>query len=141
MCRTTGMGNWGWLMVLVVVSLAGCGPGSGGRLPLSGKVTLKGQPLANGTIEFTSADQTQMSGGVITNGEYKIDAVQGLPPGDYTVRIHSASETATSASEPPGTDSLQPPAKELIPDEYNVMSTIKAKVSDGQPNVFNYDIP
>ena len=130
-----------FVAVSFVVLGTGCGPGAGGNLELSGKVTLKGQPLANGTIEFTAPDNSKMSGGVISQGAYNIPAIQGLPPGEYKVRIHAASETAAPKTEAPGTDSLQPPAKELIPEEFNVKSGLIAKVIAGQKNVFNFDIP
>jgi len=128
-------------LILCMFAASGCG-NSGDRLAIGGKVTLKGAPLANGTIEFTSEDRSKQSGGLIQNGVYDIQANQGLPPGTYIVRIQSADEgSAPVAGEAPGPESLNSTAKETIPAEYNSNSGIRATIVAGKKNEHNFDIP
>ncbi|MEY4178969.1 MAG: hypothetical protein RLY70_2543 [Planctomycetota bacterium] len=128
--------------VAVALLLAGCGGGSvDGRYGLAGKVTLKGQPLAKGTIEFSTGEGGgPLSGGTIENGQYTIPAESGLKPGTYTVRISSIEEAGGSAPAAPGPESLTQVGKEVIPAEFNVNSskTIEVKTSG---NTFDFAIP
>ena len=131
-----------WVLLALVAMTVGCGESTGGKLAVTGKVTFQGKPLPQGTIEFSAEDASSMSGSVITNGEYSITAVQGLLPGKYVVRLHAADEKSTaSATEAPGTESLQPAAKELIPADFNVNSKLIYEVRAGQKNEYNVDIP
>lgn len=75
--------------------VAGCGE-SNPRKAVSGKVTLKGVNLDEGTIDFlpiagTSAEglPSSTSGAVISQGVYEITADAGLVPGKYKVLISS----------------------------------------------------
>lgn len=122
--------------------LAGCGGGSvDGRYGLSGKVTLKGAPLAKGTIEFSAGQGGgPLSGTTIENGQYTIAAESGLKPGTYTVRISSVEEAGGGAPAAPGPESTTQVGKELIPAEFNINSTktIEVKTSG---NSFDFAIP
>ncbi len=122
--------------------LVGCGGGSvDGRYGLSGKVTLKGAPLAKGTIEFSSGQGGgPLSGTTIENGQYTIAAESGLKPGTYTVRISSIEEAGGGAPAAPGPESTMQVGKELIPAEFNINSTktIEVKTSG---NAFDFAIP
>lgn len=140
----SGGANWSRRAIfgcLVGIVLAGCGgPDTGGRLGLSGTVTLKGQPLANGTIEFCTAEGGALTGGVIEAGKYSIPAVSGLMPGKYLVRISSVQDTSGPPG-PPGTESERPQVTDLIPEEYNAKSTLTAEVTAGGKNEFPFAIP
>ena len=126
------------LFMLVGFSIAGCGT-SDGRLPVSGTITLKGQPVTEGTINFQSEDGATMSGGLIKDGKYEVPAVKGLPPGKYIVRI-SAAKPGSAVDEPvPGESG--PPAEELVPPEFNSNSTLTFEAKEGTENQFNFDVP
>jgi hypothetical protein len=127
-----------WLLAGVVV--AGCGQDSGGRLEVSGKVQFQGSALANGTIEFVTADGAQRSGTTITGGTYSIPADKGLLPGKYIVRIDSAQETGPAPTGPPGPESMTQVATNLIPPQYNVNSTLTAEVTESGDNKFDFDL-
>lgn len=79
-----------------VALFLGCGPGDG-RLPVSGTVTLNGQNLGEGTIEFFN-DQTR-TGAQISEGKYSVERDQGLTPGKYKVSITSG-DGRTPADDP-----------------------------------------
>lgn len=111
-----------------------------GRQSVSGKVTLKGAPLDNGSIQFLPPDAGgALSGGVISKGEYSIPAKQGLPVGKYKVFISAAASGASATEEMPG--DAGPEAEELIPPEFNVNSDKTVEVAADKENVFNFDIP
>jgi hypothetical protein len=73
-----------WAAVALIM-LAGCGgePDNGMR-PLSGVVTLDGQPLAGADINFFNDKHTY---GMITLSEGKFDIPGGALPGSYKVTI------------------------------------------------------
>jgi hypothetical protein len=131
------------LICLLIPAFAICGCAEAnplGRLPISGEVSLDGQPIDNGSIQFAPTD-TQggiASGALITNGTYNIAAEQGLTPGIYTVRI-SAPEGGVATDDPGGeTEGLV--ATERIPAEYNSESKHTVEVKAGDSNTFNFRI-
>ncbi|MCA8997235.1 MAG: carboxypeptidase regulatory-like domain-containing protein [Planctomycetaceae bacterium] len=107
------------------------------RQAVSGKITLDGQPLNNGTIEFTPVENGNPSGASIQNGEFSIPSEKGLPPGDYIVRI-SASDPNEKPVEAPGESHEIAP--ELIPEEYNVKSALRFHVDANMENVFDLNV-
>ncbi|MBN2293794.1 MAG: hypothetical protein JXM70_15305 [Pirellulales bacterium] len=121
--------------------LVGCGPGNPlGRKAVSGKVTLNGQPLKSGSIEFSpQAENGVNSGAVITNGEYSIVTEKGLPVGKYTARIFASQAREVPKDMPPG-PATAPAGVDLIPPEYSSQSTQVVEVKDDGPNEFNFDI-
>ena len=123
--------------------LSGCAERSGpDRQPVSGNVTFEGEPLDQGTIQFTPTARTGIgSGAAIADGEYTVPQDKGLPPGEYRVMIFSAKLDA-EASEmavvgPPGSSELMP---ERIPPEYNALSKLTVQVQAGEDNRFDFKI-
>jgi hypothetical protein len=127
------------VVVIVIATLAGCGEETGGRLPVSGTIKLKGQPVANGSIFFESEPPASgvFTGGPITDGKYELKASQGLLPGKYIVRI-SVPESTAQPAEPGGEPG--PPVNDLVPPEYNVQSKLRYEAKAGSSN-FDYDVP
>ena len=122
---------------------AGCGPGNPlGREALSGTVTLDGQPLASGNIEFTPlAPGGVSSGETISGGRYEIEAVRGLPPGEYRVRIYSSEKsTAPPTPEEAALPALHRPGVERIAPRFNTASQLKAEVTGAGPNRFDFQV-
>ncbi len=128
------------LLLLAVIVAAGCGQDIGGRIGISGNVQFQGSPLATGTIEFVSADGSQRSGATIERGLYSIPAPKGLLPGKFTVRINCAQEAGPAPTGPPGPESMGQAAKNLIPPQYNVNSTLTAEVTESGENEFDFDL-
>jgi hypothetical protein len=80
----------------VLLGLAGCG-GGGGGIPVKGKVTVDGKPLAKGSISFHPPKDSPLKDlptGLIENGEYTIytKGKPGAPAGNYKVTIVGTDE-------------------------------------------------
>lgn len=132
-------------LLLSLVATIGCGSRDPlNRQAVSGTVALDGQPLDQGTIELVPIDAEHgfVSGGLIINGEFRVPADKGLPPGNYTVRISSADvSAATGPPQPAGADLADAePARERIPARYNVQSELTAEVTSGGSNSFTFDL-
>jgi hypothetical protein len=126
----------------VLLTVPGCGGSDDGpvRYEVTGNVTLGGKALPSGTIQFVPQGPPEIGGGAtIENGLYTISEDQGLPEGEYLVRISSAGSETAAAEEVPG--EAPPPAKDLIPAEYNVNSDKKIKVTADGENKFDFAIP
>ena len=131
---------------LVLGAVAGCSDTAGRREAVEGMVTLKGQPLDDGAIEFIPleapppGEPETKSGAPIMAGKYEIPQAQGLVPGKYLVRI-----TAGTPGEQPEPGELPGPSggasRERIPADYNVNSRLEATVTPSGPNKFDYEIP
>lgn len=116
-------------VLLVLVLAAGCG--GSGKINIHGKVTLDGQPVANGAIRFTTTDgKGQPVGGVIKDGEYEAE----VPPGSYKVEINSSKAVAKRKGEGPGGERFE----ECIPSQYNSASKLTVQVKSDKRE---YDFP
>ena len=127
---------------LAVLILAGCGQSNPlGRLALSGTVQLQGQPLDQGSIEFSPLEGSPKvtSGGPIQEGRFEIVARQGLPPGTYRVRIFSADPSAAGA-EPEFPGEHTEVRRDRIPPEWNANSDKQITVTEDGPNEFEFDV-
>jgi len=89
------------LAVVLVAPMVGCSGGDG-RLAVKGTVTLDGQPLERGSINFRPApgNQAPSSGGTVRNGEFALPAAHGLKPGDYLVTIQAFRKTGKMVDDP-----------------------------------------
>jgi hypothetical protein len=132
---------YSFLPLFLVAAVSGCSL-SGDNLPrepVSGTVTLDGQPLASGTIQFTPVDQaTGVAGGdAIRDGRFSIPRETGLVPGSYRVAIYSAGAAGrTKGQAPEGRQIAKAgPARESIPAKYNAQSELKAEIKKGGSNV------
>jgi hypothetical protein len=128
----------------VSMAVAGCGGGDGlPREGISGKVTLDGKEIDGGNIQFLPTDPSGAGtggGAVITGGQYRIDRDQGLVPGQYRVMIFAPDLPPGAASGAiPGEDSDKL-AKERVPARYNSNSELKADVTKGGENTFDFDL-
>jgi hypothetical protein len=113
----------------------GCG-GTDGQLPVTGEVTLDGQPLKSGSIQFEPVNNsaTTASGTVIENGKYSLSEENGLDAGEYRVAISSAGTTSAPSMDGGGV------AEELIPALYNEKSSLAATVKETGENHFVFKL-
>lgn len=123
----------------------GCGPANPlGRRAVSGRITLDGQPLAQGNIRFEPLDPKGIAtGGVIAKGEFSIAKDKGLPPGKYRVRVFS-SEAAPSGPGAAGGERPAPgaelPGREIVPAKYNTASEVIHEVTAAGGGEFVLDM-
>ena len=132
------------LTSIAVMICIGCDTGPS-RVALQGAVTLNGQPVPRGTIQFAPAEGTagQATGGVITNGRYAVDTEGGaLAGGTYVIRIIALRKTGKTL--PNRMDPGGPPVEleeNYIPAIYNSQSTLKVTISDtDSENTFNFHL-
>ncbi len=111
----------------------------GGRLPVSGSVSYRGVDIAEGSIQFTPEDLSngKPEGAIIKNGKFAIPAASGLLPGTYVVQITAASSGSSGAGKNPGAPSG---STELLPEQFNAKSKLRAEVKAGQKNQFDFPL-
>ena len=132
--------------VAFCLTSAGCGPGNPlGRRAVSGKIALDGAPLDNGNIRFMPRASDGVSTGAVIDarGEYRIEKLQGLPPGKYRVEIYSNHQTKAKSSPPTAHRSaggFPPPGIERIPPKYNLQSTLTVEMTPSGPTQFDFDL-
>lgn len=88
--------------------LAGCGGDSAGPKvgTMTGKITYKGAPLTNGTVQVHGADGRGGSGPITADGTY---TVGDAPLGDVTITVKvlgSAMSGMKPVARPPGTPAM-----------------------------------
>jgi hypothetical protein len=137
------------LAVLLVAFAAGCGGDSGGpeRVPVSGTVTLGGQPLPSGLIRFIPDGATTgpASAAVIEQGRYELSDDDGPVPGHHRVEIEATNylefaiddEQAYAAAVTAGQTPL---ASNPVPMIYNRQSTLTAEVSPEVERTYDYNL-
>lgn len=114
-------------LLLAAVFLCGCGHSP--YTETSGSVTLNGQPIEKGDIEFMPADGHGVTAAVpIEKGRYSIKAV----PGNYNVRIngyHKIGERHVQEDDP--TSQMMDVNEQIVPRQYNEATTLNCTVKDG----------
>ena len=131
-------------LALCCLILAGCGPKGPVRHEISGKVTLRNEPIDEGIIDFHPLDeQGTKSGATIMNGEYEIPKDKGLFPGRYRVTIIAGDGTSGGGLADPNSPKKRSrtPGKERVPPQYNEKSDLVREVKADEANTFNFAIP
>ena len=135
----------GWVLLVTVMLVAsGCSDPYAGRFEVTGKISIKGEPLKDGTIFFVPLDgQGSQANAPFKNGAYTIAKAEGLLPGKYLVRISSADTSAsvneTEAGGPGGSANIT--FFDIIPSEWNVTSKQEITIKAEGKNEFSFDIP
>lgn len=122
--------------------LPGCGPGvpsdRPATYPVSGTVTMDGQPVANATLSFQLSDASRGAAGVTDDqGRYDLTTFEpgdGAVPGEYLVAImkyDAASQGAAVSEDDPNYDPnvTESVAKNLLPERYASVGTSGLKVT------------
>ncbi len=126
-----------WLMVagsLLMVCVAGCsGPSADlpDLAPVSGTVTMGGEPLSGVAVVFESAKGQAAYGTTDQSGRYELNFkgdTKGAQVGENTVRI------TTPLDHPAPADYKDP-----IPEKYNTSSQLKVTVEPG-PNTHDFTL-
>ncbi len=126
-------------IVFLLAFSTGCGSSkSDGLTPAKGTVTLDGTAVAKGTIRFTPGDGVTPSvDAAIEDGKFSTR----LPKGKLTVMINSGKKIGEQRMyeedpQSPVTDIM----KEIIPEKYNVKSTLSVEVADKPLEDLKYDL-
>jgi hypothetical protein len=128
-------------LLLSLVLAIGCGGPTSTRRTVQGSVTLKGQPLDQGTITFFPASGGGSVGGaLITNGKYLLPAEQGLEPGSYRIAI-SSPEPSTTTPEEYAAGKMPLSAPDRIPNDFNAASKHTIEVTASGANTFDFAVP
>lgn len=114
---------WGVVLALTAIALAGCGSEGFEVVPVSGTVTLDGQPLAGASVSFQPTGSAATPGPGSTavtdaGGRYVLKTAEtaqrtGAVVGNHVVRI-SAAQDQRAADD----DSQRPAAKDPVPAQY-----------------------
>ena len=87
-------------MIVLLGACSGCGTSAGARadlIPVKGKVTYKGQPLAQGSVTFESDDSGKRATGKLqADGTFVMStytAGDGVAAGDHSVIISGVDKT------------------------------------------------
>ncbi|MBN2295535.1 MAG: carboxypeptidase regulatory-like domain-containing protein [Pirellulales bacterium] len=124
------------LLILAAVPLAGCSGGDG-RKELSGTVTVDGQPLESGSINFrpTAGTKANSSGSTIVNGEFEIGADKGLPVGKYKVTVQAFKKSGRMVQDPQMGE-----IPETVPISFMEAGTLEAEITADGENRFNFKL-
>jgi hypothetical protein len=127
---------------LVIATWFGCGKKGPHRAAVSGHVTLDGQPISQGVIQFLPTQGTTgpEAGGVITDGQYDIPQQRGPVVGKARVELRASKKTGRKIQDPtgrPGT--LTDEYKEMLPPDFNTNSSLVREIKD-DVNKLDFDI-
>ena len=126
--------------ILVLLFLSGCGGGGQDRIPVTGKITLDGQPVKEGSIAFvaSSGDKTAGAGALVLNGSYALTNTNGLKPGKYRVEVRASVPTGKTIVDADTRQSVSE-TKEGVAAKFNENSTLSADVTASN-KVFDFDV-
>ena len=122
------------LLAASSVMASGCqsrAPGTPDLAPVTGTVTIDGQPADKASVSFEGPDNKVSFGNTDTTGRYELNYIhqsKGAAIGANTVKI------TTRIEAPPGAGYVDP-----IPAKYNARTTLKADVKAG-PNMINFEL-
>src|SRR5579862_238496 len=112
-------------------ALAGCGSSEPQVVPVSGKVTLDGQPLTEGFLYFKTVETGALERFDIRDGEFQGNALVG------TRRV----EICANRPKRVIIDGAPVEAQDnIIHPSFNTESTLSAEVTPGGPNRFTWDV-
>lgn len=118
------------VVAAVLTTVCGCGPSQDADLGLvRGTVKLDGAPMEGLVVMFEPTDARLSTGATDASGQYELwytSKTKGAAIGEHVVRIEK--------SENPEQEELGG-ALVVIPDKYNVNSTLTAEVEAGENNI------
>lgn len=122
------------VVAAALATVCGCGPSQDSSLGLvTGTVKLDGAPVEGVVVMFEPVDARLSTGATDASGQYELwytSNVKGAAIGEHVVRIEK--------SENPEQEELGGKLV-VIPDRYNVNSTLAAEVKAGE-NTFDFDL-
>lgn len=137
-----------WLVVLVLtvsLNVTGCSESGPPRVPVSGRVTVDGEPLAWGAILFIPERGTAgpKAGVEVVNGEFSAERHDGPVVGKLRVQIRNDRDQETMKTTGDGTANSateNADSKPSIPSRYNRYSQLVIETSTTGENYFEFDL-
>jgi hypothetical protein len=141
----------GHLVLALYLLASGCAPSNPlGAVPVTGKVTYKGQPVEGATVSFIpEGDARPATAITAAGGVYRLMTLDtpGAMPGPYTVVVRKTEIPPDTAQGVSMEDAVKlnnrppPPLKELLPAKYGdaTKSPLKFEVKKGLANTL--DLP
>lgn len=122
----------------VLLGLLGCSGTRSDLAPVTGIVTLDGEPLAQATLVFQPEAAGPASFGLTDeSGRYTMmydEGVKGAVVGRHAVKITTFQERDPDADPP------TPESPEILPDRYHRSSELTAEVAQSKKNEINFDL-
>jgi len=134
--------------IILLLGLAGCGGDGLRRVPVQGKLTARGTPLANATLQFIPMDSTKGEGGIAkseSDGTFVLIGTRAgekaIVPGKYKVRVSRLVGRDGSTLPDDAKQADYPDAKESVPSPYSsINSPLEATVPE-EGGTVNVDVP
>jgi len=129
-----------WVLVLLLLaSVAGCGPARPATTRVSGLVSFKGAPVAEAYVNFIPADGRPASGRTDAEGRFSLSTFvpgDGVLPGEHVVTV---SKQVASKSNP---DDIYQNYVDLLPPQYGSLRTspLRATVEAGGSHDLTFDL-
>jgi hypothetical protein len=121
------------LLLAVTAGLGGCGPPNKVNDSVTGKVTLKGQPVA-GEVIFVGSDRKEVGSPIGADGSYQI---YNPPKGEVQILVKgfpgAAVEPPKDAPPRPGAGGAAPPARYARPNNGLTMTVTGGKQTHDVP--------
>lgn len=139
--------------ILVLVGVVGCNSGDASLFPAKGKITYKGQPVADASVTFTHSAGHMSVGKSDANGEFTLMTFgkPGAPVGQYKVGIRKQAQRAGAPADPKPEDMIKmmqgqkgiPEPESLLPDKFgdpNSSNLTATVTEDKAKNDFTFDL-
>ena len=138
--------RWSWVVLAGSLICLGCSTRPYELAPVSGIVTLDGQPLEAARVRFeprSSGDAVNVGPGSIgvtdSAGRFQLETIRqeaGAVVGSHVVRIG----TRQTRLDPENLDRLEVLAEEVVPIQFNTNTTLRFEVPPGGTEEAHFDL-
>ena len=129
-------------MTICIAVVSGCQRGDPSRGAVSGRVTLDGQPVVQGSILFSPIDGTRgvATGGEIKDGQYRLAAAAGPAVGKNRVEVHAVRKTGKMIPKGlGGTGKMIEEQIEGVAPKFNIESKLQVEITPGE-NTADFEV-
>ena len=115
---------------------AGCNKSGRVEADVSGKVTINGESIPQGTIEFEKPDGSGVGGGNIVDGTYSAKA----PIGEVRVRISGYKVDGQVVADPGLDDRMIDKLVSIVPEKFWSKSELTATIKSGSNSNVDFEL-